>query len=195
MNARFALFAIAIVVTAVMTARVVSQNDHNGQEHDHAHDEHQVALPGPEHKLLAKYAGEWTTTMTFSAPDMAPSPPVTGSAKITSELGGRFLNDASKGEMMGEPFESRHYTGYNSSAKRYESIWTWTNDNGMLRFTGASEDGGKTINWTGEYTDLAGQPQAIKAVTKHIDDDRFTIELHGEGDHAGVMTTEYTRKK
>jgi hypothetical protein len=196
MKARTLLLTAAVAITAIITTRVVSQHDHkHDHDHDHGHAEHEVPMPGPEHKFLAKYAGDWTTETTFSAPGMPEAQPTAGSSKITAELGGRFFNDSNKGEMMGETYEARHYTGYNTTLKKFESIWTWTNDNGMLHFTGTSDDGGKTINWHSEYSDQTGTKQTMKAVTRHMDDNHFTIELRGEGEHAGVMVTKYTRKK
>jgi hypothetical protein len=209
MRSRTILYAAAFILsTAAFTTHVVSQSGKDkpkqeppakGHDHDqdHAHHEHDsaAALPGPEHKLLAKYVGEWTTKSTFTVPGQPAGEPVTGSSKIASDLGGRFFSDQSSGEMMGEPYESRHYTGYNNATKQYESVWTWTHDTGMLHMTGTSKDGGKTINWTGSYVNPAGEKEVLNAVTTHVDDNKLTIELRGEGAEAGVMKTEYTRKK
>jgi hypothetical protein len=204
MKTRTTLLTAAIFLTiAAITTQVASQSGKDKprpqppakpQEHEHEHDL-TAALPGPEHELLGKYVGEFTTKSTFSTPDMPEQPPVIGSSKITSDLGGRFFLDQSSGTTMDQPYESRHYTGYNKTMKRFEAVWTWTNDTGMLNMTGASDDGGRTINWAGSFTNAQGAKQTLKAVTRHVDDDHFTLELRGEGEHAPVMITEYARKK
>lgn len=152
--------------------------------------------PGPAHAMLAKYAGQWETSSTFSAPGMTEGDPVKGSAKITSMLGGRFFMEQNNGEMMGQPVESIHYVGYNNSTKEYEANWTWTMDTGMLQMKGTSSDGGKTINWKGSFKDETGNDQNLIAVSKYPDADHFSLELRGEGpEDAAVMKTSYTRKK
>jgi len=156
------------------------------------------AQPGPEHAMLAKYIGEWTTSSKFTGGGQPDQPPVSGTAKITSDIGGRFFNLEETGSMMGMPFQARHYTGYNNATKRYEAAWSYTHSTAMMTMTGTSTDGGKTINWTAAVDNAHGDKEVMKITTRYIDDDHFTIELRGqstEGAPESVMSTEYTRKK
>lgn len=161
------------------------QDEHSGHN--------QAPQPlGAEHKQLAKYVGDWTYGSTMT---MAGAPPMesTGTAKITTVLGGRFLLEENKGEMMGQPVESRHYTGYNTDTKKYEANWTWTMNTSMMNMTGTSSDGGKTI----VSSAVVDGPEKMNLKITHtfIDDDHFTMEMTSEGPDGGSMVTKYTRKK
>ena len=79
------------------------------------------ATPGPQHAELQKDVGEWKCEMQeFMMPG---SPPQTGTAKVTSILGGRFTMEEFKGSMMGQPFEGIALTGYDNTLGRYDTTW------------------------------------------------------------------------
>lgn len=199
MNARHSLIAIALVITtAAITTTVVSQQaqDTPGTPPARAQKPEvpDQMTPGPAHKFMAKYVGEYTTKVKFTAPGQE-TMESEGKSRITSMLDGRFFLDENTGVMMSLPYKALHYTGYNNGTKQYESCWTWNMDTGMLNLTGTSDDEGKTINWKGAFTNPAGEKENLIVTTRHIDDDHFTIEMRGEGDEAGAMITEYTRVK
>jgi hypothetical protein len=155
----------------------------------------QDAMPGPIHEHMKKCVGEFTTKSKMSGPGMPPEETV-GSAKITMSLDGRFLVTEEEGTMMGMPVQSRKIAGYNNSGKQFEAVWMYTMSTGMLMMTGASDDNGKTINWTGKYKEADGE-HTLMVTTTHIDENTFVEKLHhadGAGD-GPVMETTFTRKK
>jgi hypothetical protein len=80
------------------------------------------AQPGPEHAELARYVGEWEGTVLIHSPDAPEAEPMTLRATATNRmiLGGRFLEMVSKGDVMGQPFESVGMFGFD----RRNDVWT-----------------------------------------------------------------------
>lgn len=191
-----ALLALAAFSTQVPSQQNKGQNDHahNHGEGDHGHDM-AAMMPGPEHAKLGKYVGDFETTTTMSGPGMPAAEPTKGTSVIKSKLEGRFFMDVSKGEMMGQPYESIHYYGYNSGTGEYEANWTYTMSTSMLNLKGKSEDGGKTIKLNGTVNEGA-EEESLVVTLAFIDDDNFSYELSTPaGDQGPVMKTTYKRKK
>ncbi len=79
--------------------------------------------PAEQHKELAQAAGSWDVdTVMWMAPGGEPQ-----RSKATAEskmvLGGRYLLEEFKCEMMGMPFEGMLLLGYDKLAGEYVSIW------------------------------------------------------------------------
>jgi hypothetical protein len=155
------------------------------------------AMPGPIHKEMAKRAGEYTAVSKFSIPN-GPTQETKGTAKITSILGGRFLQEEFSGTMLGQPFTSIHLNGYNNATKQYEATWIYTGSTAMMTMTGASSDGGKTIKFTATYVNEKGGKETLDITHRQIDEDHFVVEIVGrspDGSKGATMETIYTRKK
>lgn len=155
----------------------------------------QAAMPGPAQQQLAKRAGEYTRTSKFEIPG-APSAQSTGTAKITTVLGGRFLQEENSGTFMGQPVSGMRLYGYNNGSKRYEAIWTYTMDTGMLMLSGTSSDNGKTVNYSGTFVNPMGMNETLTVVVTQVDDDHFVVRLTSEGGGGGgTLEESYSRKK
>ena len=81
-----------------------------------------AAKPGPAHAQLLKRVGNWTTATQMRMGTAQPAMQTIGTAKITSILEGRFIQEEAAGTMSGSPFSSTRITGYNNGSKHYESI-------------------------------------------------------------------------
>lgn len=158
----------------------------------------ETGMPGPVHKQLAKRAGEYTTVTKFS---MQPGGEVTeskGTAKFTPILDGRFLLEEDAGIFMGQQTKSTKIWGYDNSTKQYESVWMYTGSTGIMRLTGSSTDGGKTVNFIAVFNDDSGQKQTFEAANRQIDDDHFVVGLYAkgpDGSRGPTFDTTYTRKR
>jgi hypothetical protein len=152
---------------------------------------------GPEHAKLTKLAGTWDVVTTMEGAGMPPNK-TNETSTITSELGGRFVHEKSKGEMMGRPVESFKMWGYNRGSKKYEGSWAWTMNTSVLHVDGESKDGGKTIDWNAWYQATPDHREEFKVHYIFTDDDHFTVKLDGgkmpDGSPGPVMTSVYTRK-
>ena len=143
----------------------------------------QLALPGPEHAVIAKLAGDWNCEVRMW---MAPSTsPVISTARAQSEmvLGGRFLQTRTHGEMKfgttAFPFESFGMMGFDRHNGTFTTVGFDTM--GTYYVTGAGTQNPETgvITLTGSDHDAAsGMTQTYKFVFRLLDDDHYLIELY-----------------
>jgi hypothetical protein len=154
--------------------------------------------PGPAHEKLAKLAGEWTYKTKLSGAGMPPEE-TEGTAKITVVMDGRFIHEEAVGTMMGMPFKGARLMGYNSGAKKYEAVWTYSLGTNMMTMSGPSEDAGKTIKMNASFENEMGAKETVNVTYKIADDDHFTVIMDGgkmpDGTPGPVMETNYARKK
>ena len=158
----------------------------------------QAATPGAVHKHLARRAGEYTTLTKFSMQPGGPATESTGTAKITVIVDGRFLLEENAGLFMGQQTKGSRIWGYENSTKQYESVWMYTGSTGIMKLTGTSTDGGKTVNFVAVFNDDNGVKQTFEAASRQIDDDHFVVSLYAkgpDGSRGPTFDTTYTRKK
>jgi hypothetical protein len=154
--------------------------------------------PGSEQSFLAKRAGEYTRTVKFVAQPNADANASTGTAKISVTLDGRFIVEENTDTVFGRPVSGMRIYGFNNITKQYEAVWMYTMSTAMLFLTGASADGGKTIDLTGVSQNHRGDKIPIHATIRQVDDDQFVVTLMStgpDGREAAFQETTYTRKK
>jgi hypothetical protein len=191
MNANWRLSA------AAMIGILISAGDATSQDKKDDGAGANPAMPGPIHKEMARRAGEYTAVSKMSIPN-GPTQEAKGTAKITSILGGRFLQEEFSGTMLGQPFTSIHLNGYNAGTKQFEATWMYTGSTAMMTMTGTSPDGGKTIKFVASYVNPKGDKETMEITQRQVDDDHFITELIGrnpDGTKGATMETTYTRKK
>jgi hypothetical protein len=156
----------------------------------------EAAKPGPVHAQLMKRAGDYTTVETYSAPGAEPQQS-TGTAKLKSILGGRFLEEENSGDSFGQPYAGLRLYGYNNGSKQYEAIWIYNGSTAFLVLDGTSDDNGKTVRYSGAFLGPGGQRQSLRVTITQQDDDHFTVKLLGEAPGGAMSTLEtvYTRTK
>lgn len=169
-----------------------------------------ASSPGEPHKKLAEFAGEWDLVFKvyMGGPGSPPSE-TKGTSKVTSVLGGRFIQEVVKGEMnMPDgmsgamktiPFEGIGMTGYDNFRNQYVGHWTDNLNTFMLRMSGTADPAGKVITMYGEMDeamlDMVGR--MVKYVTRIVDKDKHIFEIYdlAAGDNYKVLEVTYTRKK
>lgn len=159
------------------------------------------ATPGPNHKYLESFTGDWTAEVKMW---MQPGqPPVTTQYKMTSEMimGGRYFHYHVKGSFMGMPFEGKSIIGYDNFKKKFVSMWIDNMGTGIYMTEGTLDKTGKVRTETGLWDDIAtGGKVKVKMVTKSGDKDKFLFEMYYAGGMYGpkevkAMEIAYTRKK
>lgn len=154
------------------------------------------AQPGPAHAELMKRAGDYTTTETYYAPGAAPQQ-FTGTAKLKSILGGRFLEEENSGDSLGQPYQGLRLYGYNNGSQQYEATWIYNGSTAFLVLDGSSDDNGKTVRYAGAFLGPSGRRQILRVTITQQDADHFVVKLLGEGPNNATSTLEttYTRIK
>jgi hypothetical protein len=99
--------------------------------------------------------------------------------------------------MLGQPYTGMHLYGYNNATGKYEATWIYTGSTATMTLTGTSKDDGRTIEYPASI-DRKGTKMTLYVVLKHVDDDKFTVELYAknkDGSKGPTLETTYTRKK
>ena len=155
------------------------------------------AAPGQEHHKFVESAGSYSVACKmFEGPGSAPRK-MEGNSESKAILGGRFLQESFKGDMMGMPFEGQLLLGFNNLEQQYFAIWVDTWGTGFSLAQGkAAADG--TVELRGEMRDaLTPEGRPFRHVVKHKDKDHYTVELWDtmpDGKEWKTMEMEYSRK-
>jgi len=123
-----------------------------------------------------------------------------GSSTYSWVLGGRYLRQDMKGEMMGMPLEGFGYTGYDNYNKKYVGFWIDNSSTAMFTYSGYVDQTGKVFTFYGTMdewmTGENGKP--VKYVTRILSRDKNVFEIHDlaiGGADTKVVEMTYTRKK
>jgi hypothetical protein len=154
----------------------------------------ELATPGPEHEWLAKQAGEWDVAFKVRMMPGAPWVETKGTTEAKTMLGGRYLIEHSKFEMMGMPMEGVNIFGFDKMTGEYTSMWADSMSTWWISTRGKKDASG-AIDLRGTMTDVAGtrpfrmvmKPQADGSTQADMYD---TIEGQGE-----VLTMQITSKR
>lgn len=141
------------------------------------------STPGPEHKHLAEYAGNWNYTSKFWMSAEAKPEESKGTAVNKMILGGRYLEQQVKGKTMGQNFEGRGLMGFDNVTKTYQEIWIDNMGTGIMTSTASYDPAAKTMTETGEYTCPVSESGKAKfrAETKMMDKDNYVYTMYGTG--------------
>jgi hypothetical protein len=155
-----------------------------------------AATPGPAHKALDAFVGEWKAEVKcWHEPGAAPEVS-RGTAKTRWILNGRYIEEEFRGEMMGRPFEGRSLMGFDNMRQRYNMVWIADTQTGMFITSGKGEDGNKLITLEGK-SDCAATNQKdipMKIVFRAIDRDKHLLEMYdGSKGYAKTMEITYMR--
>ncbi len=148
----------------------------------------EVSSPNEAHKVLGDLVGSWESTNTWwmEGPDKAPVVNK-GTSEMKWILGGRFIQQEIKGEMMGMPFEGIGMTGYDNVRKMYVSLWMDNTSTGLWTSEGSYDAASKTLTLFGKSDDfMTGQyGKTVRYVTKIESKDKHVFEFHDETNPAG----------
>ncbi len=164
----------AVTMVAMLTGSAVAQ---------------EAPKPGPEHKLLAKQAGTWTTTM--KAGDMEHK----GGVKFEMGLGGLWLVGSMESDLGGEKFFGKSMDTYDAKKKKYVSVWFDSMSTTPLTMEGNYGKDKKTLTMVGNGVGMDGKPAKWKSVSKMPDDDTIVMSMYVGDAKEPMFTVTYKRKK
>jgi hypothetical protein len=157
------------------------------------------STPGEGHKVLEPLAGEWTTA---SQMWMQPgAPPMTSTGQSTTQwvLGGRFLQQNYKGDMMGQPFEGLGFLGYDIYKQKYTSVWMDSAGTMTVVGYGTYDPAQKTLTITGEMDDVVkGKATPYRMVYRDMTADGHVLEMYSsdsDGKEFKAFEMVHTRRK
>ena len=157
-----------------------------------------AAKAEPPQQTMAARAGEYTRVIQFVNAAGAQGPPSLGTSKISVILDGHFLLEENSDVVFGKPVHGMRIYGYNNATGNYEAAWMYTLSNAILMLTGSSNDGGKTVDYSGESATADGEKLRLRAHFRQVDADQFVITIANVGESGKEIPfqqTTYTRKK
>jgi hypothetical protein len=157
------------------------------------------ATPGDAHKKMESMVGTWDAEVTSW---MSPNQPPTksrGTAEHRLVLGGRFVEQRFKGDMMGQPFEGLGYMGYDNFKKKYVNTWMDNMSTAVMVSEGTFDDSGKVMTSTATMDDfMTGKKADIRMVSTTVSPDEELFEMFGpdpSGKEVKQMEIRYRRRK
>jgi hypothetical protein len=137
---------------------------------------------GPEHKILAGFAGHWKSKATVvpatpksfaestEGTPSAPKPKTEGTAEGKLVMDGRFAQVNYQALRDGKPYEAMILWGFDNVVNRYTSIWIDNTGNAIIRFVGTYDAAKKQLTMTTHYSDQATRRLTIaKTVATFVD--------------------------
>src|SRR5438552_16689150 len=82
----------------------------------------EAGKPGPEHKKLQSFVGDWDLTLKLWTNPSQPPAEVKATAERKWIMGGRFIQETVKGEYEGKAFEGLGLVGYDRGRKQYTVV-------------------------------------------------------------------------
>lgn len=135
--------------------------------------------PSTVHKMMAKNAGEWKTTMQmWQAPN---SEPMTSEGTCKSEmiLGGRYLESKYSGIVMGMPFEGISTDGFDNAKNVYVNTWIDNMGTGIMHSEGKYDKSTKTISYVGTMFDpMQNTDVPYRQTVQMVDDNHMIMEMY-----------------
>lgn len=186
---------LACIVALVLAAPVIADDKPTEKSAD-AEQVQLGAKPGPEHKQLQRLVGEWECVVHSYQPGSDKATESKAKAKITSIMGGLFVQQNFQGEMEGVKFRGRGVNGYDATRKKFIGTWIDSMSTNIMTTEGEYDakthslvEIGKTVMPEGAMT--------LKMVSKYESNDKFTMSMYMiEGDaEIKMMVIDYSRKK
>ena len=159
-----------------------------------------AAAPGPQHEMLKKMAGEWNAKVTSMMDPSQPPQVENSTSTLTVLMDGRYCQEVTSGQMMGQPFSGMGLMGYDNVLGKYVSTWIDNMGTGIMTGTGTANASGKVITCSGTLSDpVTGKPAKERMVTTIADDNHYTFEMYripprGKKE-LKMLTIEYSRKQ
>ncbi|NSL86142.1 DUF1579 domain-containing protein [Chitinophaga sp. Mgbs1] len=157
----------------------------------------EYATPGPEHQLLGKGAGNWSTDLSFWPSPGSPAQHAAGNCTTKMILGDRYQESRFSGDMMGMPFEGIGTTAFDNARKLYISTWIDNMGTGLSVMEGKWDPAAKALILHGKMVDPAThQEMKVREVIRWQDDNHHTMEMYRmvNGKEIKDMEIKFTRK-
>jgi len=165
----------------------------------------ELAKLNDNHKLLADFAGSWSTSVKMMEPGKEPTVSK-GSVTYKSIMNGRYVigdhtgsmkMPGADGKMKDFTFKGMSTDGYDNVKQKFTSSWMDNMGTGILMFEGTYDPATKTFTYTGEMEVVPGMKTPVRSVVKVADKNHRTFEWYENrgGQEMKTLEIDYTRKK
>jgi len=177
---RLAVGSMCALLAVVVTWRANAQEKGEPSGDDMMKAWMAANMPNEYHEVLGKMVGTWKTKSRFRPDADAPWTESTAVSELKMIMGGRFLQEHLKGEMMpGMPFEGMGITGYDNTKKKYTSSWIDSTTTAIMTSLGTIDDSKKVLTFHGEVDDpMTGKTKPNKTILRLLNDEKFVVEMY-----------------
>jgi hypothetical protein len=165
----------------------------------------ELAKLNDNHKLLADFAGSWSTSVKMMEPGKEPTVSK-GSVTYKSIMNGRYVigdhtgsmkMPGTDGKMKDFTFKGMSTDGYDNVKQKFASSWMDNMGTGIMTMEGTYDPATKTFTYTGEMEMVPGMKTPVRSVVKVTDKNHRTFEWYENrgGQEMKTLEIDYTRKK
>ncbi len=160
----------------------------------------QNATLGAEHKLLARYVGDWDVIMKSWIDPSQPPMESTGRSTFSMILDGRIRTEDYEGDAMGMPFKGWGLTGFDNLTQKFWMTWADTMSTSIwCSQQGAFSDDKKVLTFPGIVNKAVDREVGVKMkdVYHYLSGGHFifeTWESRADGTDRKTLEIHYTRK-
>jgi hypothetical protein len=135
----------------------------------------QFTQPGPEHKTLERFIGNWDTETRFMGQPRGEK----GTAEYSWLMEGRWVKGEWSGTMMGMPSRGFTLLGYDRFKKSFVTTDVQNLDTAMRHSEGDLDRTGKTLITYGTLDEyLTGEHDKMVKYVWRFEADKMTLEVH-----------------
>jgi hypothetical protein len=158
-----------------------------------------LSKPGPSHKLLESFAGDWDVKVTFWSDPKAKGESSSGRSKISWILGGRFLQENFQGKIAGESYIGLGLIGYDNGSRAFTTVWADSLNTAMTTSVGKYDPERNSLELESEvYDPLVSGVKTVYSRIKITSPDSYTFSMldrSPEGREFKSLEMEYSRAK
>jgi hypothetical protein len=104
-----------------------------------------------EHARLTAMVGTWDVEFTLWPRPGGPSLTTKATSTIRSVVGGNVVEETIEGAIMGAPFETKAWTGYNTGTHQYEATRISSTNTARIAETGTFDEKSKQLELKADY--------------------------------------------
>ena len=137
------------------------------------------AKPGPEHKILGAFAGQWKSTLHAierDSDDITPAD-TQGTAEGKLQLDGRFAQLTHTGIQSGKPYEGIVLFGFDDVINKYTAIWMDSTSPAFISYVGTYDAGKKLLTLTSHFSEQVSRLFiSSRLVVNFVDADTIIVD-------------------
>lgn len=158
-----------------------------------------LSQPGPSHKLLDIFVGEWDTRISFWSAPKADPQISRGTSSIRWIVGNRFLQEDFRGRVVDEDLQGLGLMGFDNGSRQFKTVWIDSLNTALAVSYGRYVPDRNLFEMSSEvYDPLIGGTKTVRSAITIISPDKYSfsmIDTAPSGEDFTSMEILYTRKR
>lgn len=138
----------------------------------------QLGQPGPEHRELERFVGEWNVRISSRAAPTQEPEVSQGRSNLVWVLDNRFVEEHFTGSIASNSYTGRGFFGYEKATRRYVNMWIESLATGVTLMYGSFDAAQHIFYFEGNvYDPLLGRLKLIKTRVSFFSKDEFVMSM------------------